>query len=145
MDRTNPCLARGCGRQADPAIAVDGLPLCRHHIGEVYHAFSTYAGGLPASTKPKADPVDVVYYLRFADHIKIGTTGALTKRLKAMHVHPDSLLAVEPGDRKIERQRHAMFAVERFRRTELFTPSPGLWDHIGHVRSLFGDPRGYLQ
>lgn len=86
----------------------------------------------------------VVYYLRFEKHIKIGTTHNLKKRMARMSLHPDSLLAAELGDRAIEQQRHAMFLDERFRKTELFSPSERLLEHIEHVKSHCGDPKRFL-
>lgn len=100
-----------------------------------------------ARSAAKADPTkaaNVVYYVRFEKHIKIGTARSLKKRMAAMSLHPDSILAVEPGDRVIEKQRHAMFGAERYQRSELFEPSERLLEHIDHVRSLFGDPKDFL-
>ena len=62
--------------------------------------------------------VDVVYYLRYADRVKIGTTANPRQRLAAIW-HED-LLAFERGDRRLEHRRHEQFADERFDRTEWF-------------------------
>jgi hypothetical protein len=72
--------------------------------------------------------VDVVYYLRFADRVKIGTTTNPRQRFSA--IWHDDLLALERGDRRLEQRRHAQFAAERFGRSEWFALSDGLIDHI---------------
>lgn len=75
--------------------------------------------------------VDVVYYLRFDDRIKIGTTANPRRRFAA--IWHDEVLAFERGDRMIERRRHEQFAVERFARTEWFAASIALLAHIDVV------------
>lgn len=71
----------------------------------------------------------VVYYVRIGEHIKIGTTADLARRMGELYVQPDALLATEPGGQRVEAQRHAEFADERFNR-ELFEPSDRLLAHI---------------
>lgn len=56
---------------------------------------------------PKQTDDQVVYYLRFADRIKIGTTSNPTTRLLA--IPHDEVLATEPGGYTLERQRHQQF------------------------------------
>ncbi|MDQ1177628.1 GIY-YIG nuclease family protein [Microbacterium sp. SORGH_AS_0421] len=82
--------------------------------------------------------VDVVYYLRFEDRIKIGTTASPRQRLSA--IWHDELLAFEPGDRSLERRRHALFAEERFGRTEWFRRSPALDAHVTGLAAGVDDP-----
>jgi hypothetical protein len=82
--------------------------------------------------------VDVVYYLRFGDRVKIGTTATPRQRLAAI-VH-DELLAFERGDRHRERRRHEQFAADRFPRTEWFRSSPALLAHIGKLTAGVDDP-----
>jgi hypothetical protein len=76
--------------------------------------------------------VDVVYYLRFADRIKIGTSGNPRQRLAQLK--HDELLAFERGTRATEQRRHAQFANARYARTEWFRPSPELLAHIASLR-----------
>ncbi|WP_402844851.1 GIY-YIG nuclease family protein [Microbacterium sp. GXS0129] len=52
--------------------------------------------------------VDVVYYLRWRDRIKIGTSANPRQRLAA--ITHEELLAFERGDRILERERHEQFA-----------------------------------
>ncbi|QIG41329.1 GIY-YIG nuclease family protein [Microbacterium sp. 4R-513] len=76
--------------------------------------------------------IDVVYYLRYADRIKIGTTSNPRQRFAA--IWHDDVLAMERGDRRLEQHRHAQFAEERFGRTEWFAHSDLLRAHIDTVR-----------
>lgn len=74
----------------------------------------------------------VVYYIRSGDLVKIGVTTDLTARLKALNVPDLVVLGTEPGDVRLERQRHAEFATERVR-GEWFALSPRILDHIRTV------------
>lgn len=82
--------------------------------------------------------VDVVYYLRFADRVKIGTTARPAARLAA--IRHDELLAFERGDRRLERRRHAQFAEDRWERTEWFRLSEALRVHVTAVAAGEPDP-----
>jgi excisionase family DNA binding protein len=68
-----------------------------------------------------------VYYIRFGDRIKIGTTKCLTARLSDLP--HDEVLATEPGGRDVETRRHRQFAAQKIRR-EWFRPDPVLLEHI---------------
>lgn len=75
----------------------------------------------------------VVYYLRFVDRVKIGTTTRLAKRLT--EIPHDELLATEPGGPRVERERHQQFADARVSgMTEWFYRSPALLEHIASLR-----------
>ncbi len=82
--------------------------------------------------------IDVVYYLRYDDRIKIGTTANPRQRLSA--IWHDDLLAFERGDRALERRRHEQFAADRFPRTEWFRASPELTAHIADLAAGVDDP-----
>lgn len=82
--------------------------------------------------------VDVVYYLRYDDRIKIGTTANPRQRLSA--IWHDELLAFERGDRTVERRRHEQFAADRFPGTEWFRRSPALIAHISALAEGTPDP-----
>ncbi|WP_404431066.1 GIY-YIG nuclease family protein [Microbacterium lacus] len=77
--------------------------------------------------------IEVVYYLRFADRIKIGTSGTPRSRLGA--IWHDELLAFERGGRSVEQQRHREFAAVR-EGGEWFTADPAL---VAHAAALRGD------
>jgi len=75
--------------------------------------------------------VDVVYYLRLRDRVKIGTTAQPRRRFAA--IGHEELLALERGDRLTERRRHEQFADERHGRTEWFRLTPRLRAHIDAI------------
>lgn len=76
--------------------------------------------------------VDVVYYLRWRDRIKIGTSANPRGRLAQLRF--DELLAFERGDRTLEQQRHAQFAALRLG-GEWFAADPPLLAHIEALRT----------
>lgn len=88
-------------------------------------------GELPDAELPPPR-VDVVYYLRFADRIKIGTSANPRHRLAQLR--HDELLAFERGGRQTEQRRHQQFADARYARTEWFRMTPALLAHVGTLR-----------
>jgi hypothetical protein len=94
--------------------------------------------GEPIDDELPPPRVDVVYYLRYDDRVKIGTTASPRQRTAAL-VH-DELLAFERGDRSVERRRHEQFAEERFARTEWFRLSDRLRAHIDVLSAGVEDP-----
>ena len=83
----------------------------------------------PTRSRPPAQR-GVVYYVRFADRVKIGTTTNLAMRMQS--VPHDEVLATEPGGRSIESQRHRQFAHLRMT-GEWFSMGPDLMAHIGRI------------
>lgn len=86
-------------------------------------------GDVPDAELPRPR-VDVVYYLRYAERIKIGTTARPRARLAA--IRHEELLAFEPGDRHLERARHVQFAAIR-EGGEWFTATPELRAHAASL------------
>jgi hypothetical protein len=82
--------------------------------------------------------VDVVYYIRFGERIKIGTTANPRQRLARLW--HDDVLAFERGDRLVERRRHEQFATLRQGRSEWFSPDSALDRHIAGLAEGVGDP-----
>ncbi|HEX5858289.1 MAG TPA: GIY-YIG nuclease family protein [Microbacterium sp.] len=82
--------------------------------------------------------VDVVYYLRYAERVKIGTTANPRQRFAA--IWHDDLLALERGDRRLEHRRHVQFAADRFGGTEWFRFSDELAAHIAILSAGIEDP-----
>jgi T5orf172 domain len=120
----SPC--RACGAQVGvryPAGWICGI--CEWRVGDVVD------DELPP---PR---VDVVYYLRFGDRVKIGTTANPRQRLAA--IWHDEVLAFERGDRRVERRRHAQFADDRLG-GEWFQLSPAVREHIAIVAAGIEDP-----
>jgi hypothetical protein len=81
--------------------------------------------------------VDVVYYVRFGDRIKIGTSANPRGRLAQLHV--EELLALERGTRLLEQRRHAQFAAHRLG-GEWFAPHTALEAHIAALAAGVDDP-----
>lgn len=80
-----------------------------------------------------------VYYLRFGDRIKIGTTVNLPQRLKG--IFHDEVLAVEQGGYQLESRRHSQFAGSLVKgQREWFYLTPDLRLHINTLRSQNGEP-----
>ncbi|HEU0205898.1 MAG TPA: GIY-YIG nuclease family protein [Pseudolysinimonas sp.] len=71
--------------------------------------------------------VDVVYYLRHGDRVKIGTTANPRQRFAA--IWHEEVLAFERGDRRLERHRHEQFAVDRFGGSEWFQLTSVIAEH----------------
>ncbi|OJX75523.1 GIY-YIG nuclease family protein [Leifsonia sp. 71-9] len=95
------------------------------------------AGELPPEGAA-ASRVDVVYYLRYRDRIKIGTTANPAQRFASLP--HDELLAFERGDRRREQRRHAEFAALRIPGTEWFETDARLLRHVAGLRASAGDP-----
>ncbi|WP_060888669.1 hypothetical protein [Streptomyces scabiei] len=101
-------------------------------LGRLYHS----AGQPTAVPQDAAEGLwhEVVYYMRFGNLIKIGTTGQLYTRVRRLK--PDKLLAAEPGSYDLEAKRHREFA--RFRAEgEHFYPAPPLLQHIRRVQAQY--------
>jgi hypothetical protein len=82
--------------------------------------------------------IDVVYYLRFGDRIKIGTSSNPRARLGQLRF--DELLAFERGGRSTEQRRHAQFAAHRFPGSEWFHSNEPLVAHIRRIAAGVDDP-----
>ncbi|MDQ1551588.1 MAG: hypothetical protein QOD50_1010 [Actinomycetota bacterium] len=94
-------------------------------------------GDVPDADLPPVR-VEVVYYLRFADRIKIGTSGNPRSRLAQLRF--DELLAFERGGRAIEQKRHVQFAEQRFPGSEWFHSHRALTDHVDSLAAGVEDP-----
>lgn len=86
--------------------------------------------------------VSVVYYCRLRpDVVKIGTTVALSDRMRALRVYSEDLLAVEPGAYDLEAKRHRQFDHLRINpRREDFTLGEDLQAHIDDLVATLGPP-----
>lgn len=79
-------------------------------------------------------PTAVVYYLRFGDRVKIGTTTNLKTRMQSIPY--DELLGTEPGSYDIERERHQQFRAARiYANREWFNLTEELHQHIAGLPS----------
>ena len=79
----------------------------------------------------------IVYYIRRAGLIKIGTTADPHSRFKDLL--PDEILAFEPGDRVQETARHRQFW-HLHESGEYFADAPDLREHISRTLSAYGPP-----
>jgi len=117
-----PCLA--CGNRVGVRYPSGWIcARCEWRVGEVVE---------------EAALVDVVYYVRQRERIKIGTSANPRGRLAALHF--DEVLAFERGDRRVEHRRHEQFAAHRFPRTEWFAIHDELLAHIAEISAGVDDP-----
>ncbi len=118
------------GQDCDQLVP-DGAPvtLCLKHMIRAYLFVRDRLTVVPpmdrACERAKFD-TKVVYYVRFGDRVKIGTTADLVTRLQG--IPHDEVLAVEPGGVELERGRHNEFA-EHHIRGEWFHAHPHLLAH----------------
>lgn len=157
---TSGCAIAGCGAPVDPhaplelctshllaahdwvareAGVTDVLPspclACGSRLGVRYPSGWLCAvcewrvGALPEGDA--APRIDVVYYLRYRDRIKIGTSA--NPRLRFAALPHDEVLAFERGGRELEQRRHAQFAGSRMPRSEWFRASDELAAHLAVV------------
>ncbi|MGW2721419.1 hypothetical protein [Streptomyces sp. NPDC001492] len=82
----------------------------------------------------------IVYYVLRGTLIKIGTTTRPRQRFDALM--PDAVLAIEPGNKELERLRHTQFGPLRNHDVgrEYFIPGPALLDLIRQLREQQGVP-----
>lgn len=83
-----------------------------------------------------------VYYLRVGERIKVGYSVDVKRRMRAYPPGSD-LLAVEPGDRELETQRHRQFAGSRTDGREWFRPTPDLLELVTEIVKTYGEPRRF--
>jgi hypothetical protein len=95
-----------------------------------------------AAEAARAHPGLVVYYARLgANHIKIGTTADLPRRMVELRVvNASNLLAAEPGGYDLERQRHQQFRKWRYSKRKEDFGEGDLLAHIKALRAQHGDP-----
>lgn len=143
-DITGRCCWPACGRLQHEE---DSPPLCTAHLIKAAAYMRDHAVLAGAMFGPQPDlppgrplpaPNERVYYVHIHDYVKIGTTRALRNRMLNMRVEPHQILAVEPGGRELEKQRHQQFAEERHGQREDFDMSDRLMQHIAETRALHG-------
>lgn len=121
VDMTDSSACSICGEGTVP-----GTPLCLPHLRVVVRLkVGADPVAHPRQPQPTHDPV--VYYLRFGDRVKIGTTTNL--RVRLADLPHDELLATEPGSFDVEKQRHRQFAAYRVN-GEWFHHCPAIAEHI---------------
>jgi hypothetical protein len=119
----SPCLA--CGSRLGVRYPSGWLcAICEWRVGDI-------PDGEALSRADARVRVDIVYYLRLGDRIKIGTTYTPRSRFSALP--HDEVLAFERGDRRVEHRRHEQFAADRLGTSEWFRSSPALRQHIAQL------------
>lgn len=117
------------GSPPGPCLLCGGAESSRGRDGWVCTRCEWPAGAVP---DPDLAPprIEVVYYLRSADRVKIGTSGNPRQRLAALG--QGELLALERGGHGLEQQRHREFAAQRIG-GEWFAATAPLTDHIAAI------------
>ncbi len=113
------CVLCGAQRIVRDAAGHRACGICGWRVGDAPD------GDLP---RPR---VDVVYYVRWNERIKIGTSAQPRRRLAA--IRHQELLAFERGGRELERRRHDEFAAVR-EGGEWFTATAELVAHCAGIR-----------
>jgi hypothetical protein len=80
-----------------------------------------------AQRRPAVKSRVCVYYMRMGNRCKIGFTGNIASRVRA--INPEELLVTEPGGFELEQQRHAQFSDLRTH-GEWFRYEGALVDHV---------------
>lgn len=84
-----------------------------------------------------------VYYMRINGYIKIGYTKNLKQRSRN-YPPGTELLAVEPGTRDLEKQRHGEFSRSLAQGREWFAQSDALSAHIAKVSEEYETPTAMM-
>jgi hypothetical protein len=80
--------------------------------------------------------------LQVGERLKIGYSADVKRRMRA-YPPGSKLLAVEPGDLELERQRHQQFAGSRTDGREWFRPTPDLMELTRELVDVYGDPKRF--
>jgi len=131
----------------DPAGATELLPdpcrLCGSQLGVLRPTGWTCAiCEWPVGDVPDADlarpRIDIVYYLRLGERLKIGTTANPRQRFSALP--HDEIVAFERGDRALEQRRHREFVELRLGSSEWFAFGETLRAHVVALGAGVVDP-----
>lgn len=131
---------RECSGDVPPDAPVE---LCGRHLQKAYlyvrDLVEAYEPPPPDEKPGRQLAPTIVYYIRFGERIKIGTTGDLWARVK--QIPCDRLLATEPGGFDVERSRHEQFKAFRLNaNAEWFRDCPEIRRHVNALRQQYGDP-----
>jgi len=118
MAEAQRCVMCGLAQPTADAGGTPTCPVCGWRLGDSPD---------PDLPRPR---VEVVYYLRWEERIKIGTSREPRRRLAA--IRHQELLAFELGGRAVERARHAHFAHLR-EGGEWFRAEPELRAHAAEL------------
>ena len=136
-------IVRGNGKDCDRPVPEDApAAICLDHMKQAY----LYVRDKIAEWEPGTiayDPIahpepSAVYYAAFGNRIKIGTSADPWNRMAG--VPHDQLIAVEPGDRTTEGERHRQFGAFLASGREWFRDCPEIRAHASALREQYGDP-----
>jgi len=120
-----------------PCVACGARLGIRYPSGWLCAVCEWVYGAIPDAELPRPR-VEVVYYIRFGDRMKIGTSSNLRQRMGQLW--HEELVAIERGGRDRERARHAQFANYRLGASEWFELAPELLAHAETLRAGVDDP-----
>ncbi|CAN5122380.1 hypothetical protein BH11ACT4_BH11ACT4_17320 [soil metagenome] len=120
-----------------PCVACGSWLGVRYPSGWLCGVCEWRVGAIP-DIEVSAPGVDVVYYIRFGEQVKIGTSA--TPRSRIASLPHDEVLAFERGGRRLEQRRHEQFAEHRIPRTEWFHRHPALDEHVAELGLGVDDP-----
>jgi hypothetical protein len=90
----------------------------------------------------RQDQEGFVYYIQIGERLKIGYSVDVKQRMRA-YPPGSRLLAVEPGDRAIERRRHQQFVGSLTDGREWFRPTPDIMELVQELVDVYGDPKRF--
>lgn len=138
-----------------PPIEGGPVSVCFKHAMEIYNFLAAELAAIPDATADAilAEPETMrlpawrsdlptgehVYYIEVDGLVKIGYTSNLKQRLRD---YPPSsvLLGIEPGDRNLERQRHAQFSHYLKLGREWHSRGDGILRHVRQLNGNSGTP-----
>lgn len=139
-DPALPCAWRNCTRTHKNRY---GVPLCPAHYQTVVDDWKrqqTEEWKPEPPTRPARKVLvgpGSVYYVALDGLIKIGYSQDVTERLRA-YPPTAKLLAVEPGNKHVERKRHQRFGKHLAKGREWFTDAPELREWIDELVAEHG-------
>lgn len=118
------------------------LPLCDAHVTVVTTTVArvnAQASAQSVAARERRGGAGSIYYLQVGEHVKIGHSTDLPKRL-ATYPPTSVLLAVQPGTMRDEHDLHRRFAPWRAGDREWYQPTPEILDHIATVAARYDQP-----
>lgn len=145
------CVLPGCGLPVARTTELQVCSQCRVKVAleslgnkVVWDLFvvewERHRGEIREHFRTRAEQRSVVYYVDLGDCVKIGYTSNIRTRLSGLRVDPHQLLAMEPGGRELEKQRHEQFRSVRLGQRENFARTPILDAHIAATLEQHGLP-----
>ena len=149
------CTWFDCERLSDTELDV---PLCMIHACAAHHDYVRVTADAQTAEQTALersiekvesgvplDPNDPtpgwIYYIQIDDVIKIGYAKRISQRMRAFPPNA-TLLAAEPGTKKLEHVRHSLFHVHLAWGREWFHDNPELRDWIAKIIERHGDLTG---